>query len=109
MPYSVGLTQAYKLRQFAFETADELSKTKASTLEESVARAQGLSQSIKSWQIATDRVRIMRGRPLPGSLRPKAKAAAGRVRRTATLGDCIIDDADPTPGTDQPNGTEPTI
>ena len=38
------------------------------------------AQATKSWEIAANRARILRGRPLPGSLRPKAPLPKRRQR-----------------------------
>jgi hypothetical protein len=35
--------------------------------------ANAIASTVKAWESAQERVRINRGRPLPGTLRPKAK------------------------------------
>ena len=44
----------------------------ASTQERDV-RPADLAQLVRAWDILEDRKRILRGRPLPGSLKPKAR------------------------------------
>ena len=71
---SKGLKQAYELQDFAFNAAmavkrslvrEDESKMKV-TREDSVA----ICNLIKSWESCQERVRIHRGKPLPGSRRP---------------------------------------
>lgn len=38
--------------------------------------AQALRQAVAAWESATERVRIARNKPLPGSLRPESKPKA---------------------------------
>lgn len=68
-----GLTQAYMLRDLAAKHALELDDAPMSELETRSSRAQALSALLRAWETAVDRIRILRGRPLPGSLRPEKK------------------------------------
>jgi len=65
-----GLTQAYDLRDLAASEAMALKDTIAPTLEDKLARAQAIRCLAVVWKDASDRIRILRGRPLPGSKRP---------------------------------------
>jgi len=40
-----------------------------------------LAQAARAWEAAVNRARILRGRPLPGSLRPKTVVKPQRVVR----------------------------
>jgi len=66
-----GVKQAYDLRDLAAKQAlaiDSLPESKEPR--EVLARAQSVLALIRAWESATDRVRILRGVPLPGSRRP---------------------------------------
>jgi hypothetical protein len=76
-----GLEQAYQFRDLAASQAMELKEYPCEELEDKLARAKALQALSGVWSDASDRIRILRGRPLPGSLRPiakpkKAKAAS---------------------------------
>jgi hypothetical protein len=90
MRISKGLQQAYFAQDFTFEVLMALQKSlcgkdglRAPTREE----AQSISLLIKAWVDAQERVRIHRGKPLPGSFRPesKPKAAAASNRPNPIL------------------------
>lgn len=66
-----GLSQAYVLRQLAYDIAVRLATGEVN--DEDLEASRGISQAIKSWTEADDRVRIHRNKPLPGSLRPTAR------------------------------------
>ena len=70
---SNGLTQAYGIRDIAAEYALDCKTTEAKSLEDKALRARTLKDCTTVWMIASDRIRIIRGRPLPGSLRPESK------------------------------------
>ncbi len=71
---NVGLTQAYDLRDLAAKHANTLEAKEAKTLSEEVAKAKAIQAYGTLWREASDRIRILRGRPLPGSLKPVPKA-----------------------------------
>lgn len=80
---SRGLGQAYALREFAWEgmTALKLALTDKTSGKVVIARSDArdivsaICGMMKSWELADDRIRIHRGKPLPGSLRPAPKAS----------------------------------
>ena len=88
-----GLTQAYEFREIASMHALELKDTPAGNLEELATRAQALRNLANVWSLASDRIRILRGRPLPGSLRPEPK----KPKRVSTR--AIPSEDPPTPST----------
>ncbi len=69
------LAQATKLKDISFQAAVDLAESTSSPEQsaESRARAQAIIALIKSWSEACTIVRITRGKPLPGSLRPESK------------------------------------
>ncbi len=81
MPQARGLIQAYQIRDFAASEALALREAEVKDNQERFARARALRDLTSVWSDACDRIRILRGRPLPGSLRPehKSKRAAPRV------------------------------
>ena len=68
-----GLIQAYVLRNIAAQEAIELRQVKVKDLSERLARAKAYQSLGTLWKDASDRIRILRGRPLPGSLKPERK------------------------------------
>jgi hypothetical protein len=66
-----GLTQSYVLRKVAYDIVIKLATQQVS--EEDLETSRVIAQSIRSWTDADDRVRIHRGKPLPGSLRPQVQ------------------------------------
>ncbi len=70
---NVGLTQAYDLRDLAVQEAFALRDATGSELKERLARAKAIQAYGTLWREASDRIRILRGRPLPGSLKPERK------------------------------------
>ncbi len=70
---NVGLTQAYDLRDLAVQEAFALRDATGSELKERLARAKAIQAYGALWAEASDRIRILRGRPLPGSLKPEPK------------------------------------
>ena len=68
------LRQALDLQKLAYQVAMDLSEPGSSEVEDQRrARAQAVASAIKAWELATDRARIVRGKPLPGSMRPESK------------------------------------
>lgn len=76
-----GLKQAYELRDLAAQQALALKDGPLAERETMSQRAQALASLVKAWDYASDRLRIMRNRPLPGSLRPeKPSKKVARVK-----------------------------
>jgi hypothetical protein len=77
---SKGLTQAYELRDVTHRLAMELGEPAESEDKEAKrARARDVALLVRAWSEADDHVRIHRGKPLPGVLRPDSK----RVKKRA--------------------------
>lgn len=80
--------EATELKQLAFRTAMAL-KDQGIDAEESDglrAHAQAVTAAIKAWDMTCARLRIERGKPLPGSLRPESKPKKPkRTKAQATL------------------------
>lgn len=87
----VGLTQAYELRDTASEQANEIRECEAKTLDEKATRAQALRNLASVWEVASERIRIIKGKPMPGSLRPIAKPKKVRAINTKPLEQLPID------------------
>jgi hypothetical protein len=68
-----GLTQAYDLRDLSAERALALKDLPLGEGETEASRAQAICALVRAWEGATSVIRIIRGKPLPGSLRPIAK------------------------------------
>jgi hypothetical protein len=82
MKISKALTQAYQLQDLAFQEASALRQLGA-TIAEPELRARvaaSFSQVVRSWETCVERSRIIRGRPLPGSLRPDRKPSRALCR-----------------------------
>lgn len=62
---SVGLEQAYMLRELAFNQALALQDAPLSERETAASRAQATASLVKAWDTACDRARICKGRGLP--------------------------------------------
>ncbi len=76
MPYrSHALTQALRLQQLAMTSAETIGKDLQETKDKELRakQAQALSSIIKAFDTLEDRKRILKGKPMPGSLRPEAK------------------------------------
>ena len=73
-----GRSQSYQVQAFvfnclkAYETA-LTGPTRKGELKLSREDATAVAQLVRAWESAQERVRINRGRPLPGTLRPKEK------------------------------------
>lgn len=68
-----GRVQAYMVQAFTFDclVAMQRDLTVKGELKLSRGDAQAVSSIVKAWEMACDRSRITRGKPLPGTLRPK--------------------------------------
>lgn len=84
-----GLHQAYDVRDFTAELIQALRADMLNQDGKLVIRrdeygkpvdAPAIAQLAKAWSEACDRIRIMRNRPLPGSLKPEPKS---KVKRQA--------------------------
>jgi hypothetical protein len=74
MKVSKGLKQAYDLQDVLYLAA--MSRKEQCVKEDGKLvvdnqTALSLARLATAWEVATDRVRILRGRPLPGSLKPE--------------------------------------
>ena len=86
-PRRPDLKQATELRNITFDIAMDLAKTEVSTLDDKVARAQGVARLMQGWEGACDRIRIIRGKPLPGSRRPAPDKPKRKPAGFASVGD----------------------
>ena len=86
-----GLVQAYKLRDFAAAACLALQEDMRSTDGKLIIRRDeygkpvdlaAIAQLIKGWSEARDSIRIIRGRPLPGSLKPEQQKKQQRSKAT---------------------------
>lgn len=68
-----GLSQAYDLRDLSAETAMAFKDEPLGPGETRASRAQAICSLVRAWSEASSIIRIIRGKPLPGSLRPIAK------------------------------------
>lgn len=59
--HSVGLTQSYEFRDFAFKIAETVMKATGKALQDALARARGLRDAKDVWQSAQDEARVCRG------------------------------------------------
>ena len=78
-----GLTQAYILRDLTQTEAVSLRDAPLTEDETRSARANALASLVRAWDIASERIRIIRGRPLPGSLKPVAAERSTSKRKPA--------------------------
>jgi hypothetical protein len=89
MRISKGLKQGYQLMDFAFDASmalrDSLHRNKGKL---AIGRedATAIAALIKSWELTAERVRILRGKPLPGSLRPEQPKARKRSKPPPAAG-----------------------
>jgi hypothetical protein len=74
-----GLKQAYDFRDLAANEAMMLKDEAPKTIEERVSRAQALRSLAYVWSEASERIRIIKGKPMPGSLRPVAKTKKAKT------------------------------
>ena len=73
MARSRTLSQCLDIQNLAYETAMGFKTLEPSddAIERHARKCVALAQVARAWEAAADRARILRGRPLPGSLRPK--------------------------------------
>lgn len=76
---NLGLQQAYVLRNLAVAQAVTLNEEDAKTLRDKGILAKALKDLTHVWDQACDRIRIIKGRPLPGSLKSR-NATSPRTR-----------------------------
>jgi len=80
---SRGLTQAYLLRDaLATQALALLAVEPPEDVKVRCSIAVAATSLVKGWEAACDRIRIARGRPLPGSLRPSAKPQRSQSRQS---------------------------
>lgn len=75
--------QAYEFRELAHREAMALGASECKSLEDKVTRARAIKDLNSVWYAASERIRIIKGKPMPGSLRPVAKPK--KVRTTSTV------------------------
>jgi len=70
-----GRAQSYQVQELTFDClmAMKSALTREGELKLSREDATAVAQLVRAWESAQERVRINRGRPLPGTLRPRAK------------------------------------
>jgi hypothetical protein len=88
---SKGLKQAYELQDFVFEAALALKaslRRHRRKLVISREDASAIGSLVKAWESCQERIRIHRGKPLPGVLRPEPKPRKKRLP-TATGADPV--------------------
>jgi hypothetical protein len=82
---SVGLTQSYQIRQLTTKLLLELAEQPVEGLKEQCARAVALKNLSNVREDSENRIRIHRGKPSPGSLRPRAAPVKARNGRLALI------------------------
>ena len=67
------MSQCLDIQNLAYETAMAFKSLPSSdeAVERHARKCMALAQAARAWEAAANRARILRGRPLPGSLRPK--------------------------------------
>jgi hypothetical protein len=104
---SAGLSQAYAIRELAFTLIVEAAKC---PVEAEIERSRTVATLTKAWCDANDQIRILRGKPLPGVLKP-TNAKRGRILKgNAELGpipDAIVEPASTLPVVCEPVRVEP--
>jgi hypothetical protein len=82
VPNNRGLKQAYDLRDAAASEAIALLAVEppADPIARS-RRASAVAALVKAWEAASERIRIARGQPLPGSRRPGPRQPTRAPRR----------------------------
>lgn len=86
-----GLMQAYEFRELAHREAMALGAGKCKSLEDRVTRARAIKDLNSVWYAASERIRIIKGKPMPGSLRPIAKPKKVRTINTKPLEQLPLD------------------
>lgn len=92
MRVSKGLKQAYDVQDFAYAALMALRGTLSKDGSLAITRddATAIGQLVCSWEAAQERIRIHRGKPLPGSLKPVSKAR----KKSMSAPFAVTDDAD---------------
>jgi hypothetical protein len=85
--------QAYVLRDLAAQQALVLETVVANDMKEHAAKAGAIRDMCAVWSVASERIRLLRGRPLPGSLRP----VSSKKRRKTQSGP-LFTELPPSPG-----------
>ena len=80
MARSRALTQCLDIQNLAYETAMGFKTLEPNdeAFERHARKCVALAQVARAWESAVERARILRGRPLPGSLRPKVEKKPAR-------------------------------
>src|SRR5713226_8116951 len=80
-----AIRQAIEMQRFCYSGAELLAKDLLEeTDKETRARiATGLGNLVKNWTVLQDAVRVMKGDPMPGSLRPEQNSKT-KSRRAAS-------------------------
>ena len=78
MARSRALSQCLDIQNLAYETAMGFKTldSSADAIERHARKCVALAQVARAWESSVDRARILRGRPLPGSLKPQPKPHA---------------------------------
>src|SRR5437016_3777042 len=73
MRKSKALSQCLDIQNLAYETAMAFKSLEPSdeAIERHARKCVALAQVARAWESAAERARILRGRPLPGSLKPE--------------------------------------
>ncbi len=78
------LQEAVDIKAIAYQALKELQNSIGSSNEQEAINARAMAQAvttlIKGWETGVEAIRIARGKPLPGSLRPEAKPKRGKVK-----------------------------
>ena len=102
---SLGLSQAYALRHTCFTVIVSIFSTPNET---ELNRARALCACVKAWCDLDERIRIHKGRPLPGQLRPFGKGQAKPKHKGKSVDASWMDaEPAPSPAPDQGPVTEP--
>src|SRR4029453_5254873 len=100
-----GAQHACKLRDYAAAQALELQAFVPKTFTEAAHLAKAVKDLAAVWVDASERIRILRGRPLPGSLKPKAPA--NRKASPLTSGPLFLEPQGNTTANDLPPAPAP--
>ena len=80
------LQEAVEIKAIAFDTLKKLHAQVNSPDREQADQARAMAQAvttlIKGWETGVEAIRIARGKPLPGSLRPESKAKKPKPKPT---------------------------
>jgi hypothetical protein len=91
MRISKGLKQAYDLMDFTYAATvalrDACGSGKRGKLTISREDASAIAALVKAWELTADRVRVLRGKPLPGALRPDKPTPRRKRPSVAPVGD----------------------